>query len=122
MKNTLKEFKDFISGGNLVEVAVAFVMALYIQAVINAFVKGIILQIIAGIFDQPDFDNIGFSINDSRVMIGGFISAIINLVIVGAAVFTVVKVITKLKKPAPGEPAKPTEIELLTEIRDSLKK
>ncbi len=122
MKNTLKEFKDFISAGNLIDVAVAFIMALYIKNVIDAFINGIVLNVIAAIFGKPNFDSIGFDLGDSRILVGTFITAVVNLIIVGGAVFILVKMIAKLKKPAPGEPAKPTEIELLTEIRDSLKK
>ena len=121
MKNLLKEFKDFISGGNLIDVAVAFILALYVKAVIDSFINGIVLNVISAIVGKPNFDAIGFDLGDSRILIGTFITAVVNLVIVGAVLFAVVKGYNKLRKPAEGgEPV--TEISLLTEIRDSLQK
>ena len=122
MKNTLKEFKDFIVAGNLVDVAVAFVLALTVKTVIDSFINGIVLNLIAAIVGQPNFDSIGFDLGDSRILVGTFITAVVNLIIVGAVLFAVVKFMAKLKKPAMGEAPAPTEVELVTEIRDALKK
>jgi len=122
MKSMLKEFKDFIASGNLVDLAVAFILALAVKDVIDSFINGIVLNIIAAIVGQPNFDAIGFDLGDSRILVGTFVTAIVNLIIVGAALFFVVKVMSKLKKAEPAVDAAPTELSLLTEIRDSLKK
>ena len=122
MKNTLKEFKDFIATGNLVDFAVAFVLGLAVKEVIDAFIKGIVLNGIAAIVGEPNFDSIGFDLGDSRILIGIFITAVVNLLIVGAVLFAIVKAMNALKKPSATEAPAPTEIDLLTEIRESLQK
>lgn len=123
MKNTLKEFKDFIAGGNLVDVAVAFIMALYIKELVDSFIQGIVLRFVAAVVGKPDFSSIVIPLwGEKDLLVGTFITALVNLIIVGAVLFTVIKAMNKMKKPVEGEPAAPTEIELLTEIRDALKK
>ena len=121
MKNTLKEFKDFIASGNLVDTAIAFILALYIKSVVDSFINGIVLNIIAAIVGKPNFDSIVIGIDDTDILIGTFITAVVNLIIVGAVMFMVVKAMAKLKKEE-AEAEVVTEIGLLTEIRDSLKK
>lgn len=120
MKNLAKEFKDFIAGGNLIDTAIAFILALYIKEVVDSFINGIVLNVLAAIVGKPDFDAIGFDLGDSRIYIGTFITAVVNLVIVGAVLFVVVKGYNKIRKQDDGEVV--TELSLLTEIRDSLKK
>jgi len=122
MKNTFKEFKDFVATGNLVDVAIAFIMALYIKDVIDSFVNGIVLNFVSGIVGKADFKSLHFNIGDSPILYGTFITAIVNFVIVAAVMFIIVKAMAKLKKPVEGETSVPTEVQLLTEIRDSLKK
>ena len=124
MKNTLKEFKDFISSGNLVDLAVAFVLGLAVKAVIDAFINGIVLRIIAAIVGKPSFDDIGFFLGDTRILVGTFITAVVNLLIVGGVLFIVVKAMAKMKKKEEEQPetAAVTELSLLKEIRDSLQK
>jgi large conductance mechanosensitive channel len=123
MNKTLKEFREFIAGGNLIDVAVAFIMALYIKELVDSFIQGIVLRFVAAVVGKPDFSSIVLPLwNDKNLLIGSFITALINLVIVGAVMFAVIKAMNKMKKPTPDSPAILTEIELLTEIRDSLKK
>lgn len=121
MKQTLKEFKDFISSGNLVDLAVAFVLGIAVSQVITTFINGIVMNFIAAIVSQPDFSSVGFDLGDSRIQLGNFINACVNLVIVGAVLFVIVKAMNKMKKADQGAEAV-TELSLLTEIRDSLKK
>lgn len=123
MKNMLKEFKEFIATGDLVTTAIGLVMALYTKAVIDKFMEGVVNPIIAAIFGKTDLSAIGFDLGDSRVSIGLVISAIIDLVVVGFVLFLVLKAYNnyKAKSEAPAAPAGPTEVELLTEIRDSLR-
>ena len=96
MKNTIKEFKEFIASGNLVDFAVAFVLGLAVKAVIDAFINGIVLNAIAAIVGQPNFDAIGFNLGDSRILIGTFMTAFVNLLIVGAVLFVIVKIMNKM--------------------------
>ena len=123
MKNTIKEFKDFIATGNLVDFAIAFVLGAAVKSVIDNFVDKIALQLVAAIVGKYSFNDITIPLWSGKSLgIGYLITAVINLLIVGAVLFTVVKAMNKMKKPVEGAAPAPTEIELLTEIRDSLKK
>ena len=123
MKKMLNEFKDFIATGNLIELAVGLILALKVKDVIDMFMEGVVNPIISAIFGQPDMSEVlAFDLGDSRVMPGLVITALINLVVVGFVLFMIIKAYNKMKKPAaPAGPAGPTEVELLTEIRDSLR-
>ena len=116
----LQEFKDFITKGNIVEVAVGLIMALYFQAIIDAILEGVLYPIIAAIFGKPDFREIGFDLGDAFISIGLVIDAAISFVIVAFILFLVVKGYNKMKE-AEAEEAGPSETDLLTEIRDQLR-
>lgn len=83
----LKEFKDFLMRGNLIELAVAFVMGVAFAAVLNAFVTDIVTPIIGAIVGKVDFSNLTFTIHKSRFFYGSFITALIQFVTISAAVF-----------------------------------
>lgn len=83
----LREFRDFLLKGNLIELAVAFVMGVAFAAVLNAFVADVITPIIGAIVGKTDFSNLTFSIHHSRFLYGAFITALIQFVSIGAAVF-----------------------------------
>jgi large conductance mechanosensitive channel len=83
----LKEFRDFLLRGNLVELAIAFVLGLAFAAVVNSLVNNLIMPIIAMIFGKPDFSNLAFTINDAEFRYGAFITAAIQFVAIAAAVF-----------------------------------
>jgi large conductance mechanosensitive channel len=117
----IKEFKDFIAGGNMLELAVAVILGAAIGAVIDAFTTNVMMQIIAAIVGEPSFDQLSFDLNDTPIGYGSVITAFIRLVMVGLVLFFMVKAYNKIKKPAEAGPAGPTEVELLTEIRDSLR-
>ncbi len=120
MKNMLSEFKDFINKGDIVTIAVGLIMALTFKAIIDALIAGVIEPIIAAIVGETDFSTIGFSIGDAFLSIGLVIQAILNFVIVAAILFMIVRAYNNMRKPE-DEAAGPTEVELLTEIRDSLR-
>ncbi|HSP30231.1 MAG TPA: large conductance mechanosensitive channel protein MscL [Ilumatobacteraceae bacterium] len=120
MTSMLKEFKDFINRGNLVELAIAFVLATAFAPVVLSIVDNIFMPIIAAIVGEPDFSELGFDIGDARINYGTPLTLIINFVIIAFVCFLVVKAYNKMKKPAEADSG-PTEIELLTEIRDSLR-
>jgi len=120
MSNFVKEFKDFISRGNLVELAVAFVLGLAFAALVTSLVEDIFTPIIAAIFGQPDFSSMSITLGDSEILYGSFLNAVINFVVVAFVLFLVVKAYNRFKRDKGEDPAGPSEIELLTEIRDAL--
>jgi large conductance mechanosensitive channel len=117
----LQEFKDFITKGNIIEVAVGLIMALYFQAIIDSLLEGVLYPIIAAIFGKPDFRAIGFDLGDAFVSIGLVIDAVISFVIVAFILFLVLKGYNKMKDDAAAEDSGPSETDLLAEIRDQLR-
>ena len=83
----LKEFKDFLMKGNIVDLAVAFVVGLAFAAVVNSLVNDLIMPIIAMIIGKPNFSDLTFSINDAVFRYGSFITAVITFVAIAGAVF-----------------------------------
>lgn len=134
----LKEFKDFIMTGNVVDFAVAVIMAGAIGLVINGFVADIIMPIVGHFSGGVDFadkviwltdpeikDGVMVEGTGSAIRYGKWINSIISLIVVGFVMFLMVKAYNKTKKPvveAPAAPAGPTQEELLAQIRDLLKK
>ncbi|HMQ45410.1 MAG: large conductance mechanosensitive channel protein MscL [Confluentibacter sp.] len=132
----LKEFKEFAMKGNLVDIAVAFVMGAAFNKVVTSFTAGIVSPLVGLIF-QSDFNELKYVINpgvvndagevtgEIAVLYGSFITSLIDFIIVAFVMFMLIKGINKMKKkeePAPAAPAGPTQEELLTQIRDLLKK
>ena len=125
----VKEFKEFINRGNVVDLAVAVVIGASFKLVIDSFSVDIIGGILSAIGGQPDLSGLTVTVGEGEIYWGRFVTAVINFVITAFAVFLVVKAINKmhdkLSKPAEPEPEKapePTKEEvLLTEIRDLLK-
>jgi large conductance mechanosensitive channel len=121
MKKMLDEFKAFINQGDVVTIAVGLVLALYFKTIIDKILEGIITPIIAAIFGKADYTSIGFDIGDARISIGLVIGAIIDFIAVAFVLFLIIKAYNKMKPAKDEAPAGPTEVELLTEIRDSLR-
>jgi large conductance mechanosensitive channel len=121
----IKEFRDFLMRGNLVELAVAFVLGLAFAALIASFVDDLMLPVVAMIIGEPDFSGLDFTINDAVFRYGAFITALITFVTTAAAVFFfVVKpmnaLVARVRPPA-DEPIPDEERrhqELLTAIRE----
>jgi large conductance mechanosensitive channel len=122
--------------GNLVDIAVAFVMGAAFNKVVTSFTGGIVSPLVGLIF-KSDFKDLKFVINEGvindagekvgevAVLYGDFLTNLIDFIIVAFVMFMIIKAITKMKKkeaPAPAPPAGPSEIDLLKEIRDALKK
>ena len=87
MPQLLKDFREFILRGNLVDLAVAVVIGTAFTAVVTAFVKDIVTPLIAAIGGNPDFSELAFTINGSRFAYGDFINALISFLIIAAVVF-----------------------------------
>ena len=118
MKTFLREFKDFINKGDVVTIAVGLIMALYFTKIVDAVLNGVINPIIAAIFGQSSFVDIGFDVGDARISIGLVIDAVISFVVVALFLFLIVRAYNRMKMPTP---AAETEISLLTQIRDELR-
>ena len=95
----LKEFRAFILKGNLVEIAVAFIIALAFAAVVASFVADIVTPIIAAIFRQPDFSSLKIDIGESAISYGKFLNAVITFLIVGFVMFLIVKAYNRVSDP-----------------------
>jgi large conductance mechanosensitive channel len=122
----LKEFRDFLVKGNLVELAVAIVMGIAFGLVIKSLVDNLITPII-GMVGGVDFSHETFSINGSTFKYGQFINDLIAFVLTAAAVFFVIVkpvnvIMARIRKPEEVAPDAPTETALLIEIRDLLAK
>ena len=83
----LKDLKDFLLRGNIVELAVAFVLGVAFGALVNSFVNNLVMPIVAMIIGKPDFSDLTFTINDAVFRYGAFITQLISFVAVAAAVF-----------------------------------
>jgi large conductance mechanosensitive channel len=123
----LKGFKDFLLRGNVIDLAVAVVIGAAFSKVVGAFADDFIGGIIGAVGGSPNFGTAGFTVNDSPIILGSTINAIINFVIVAAVIYFVVVVpVSKLmeRRKAGLEPevqATSEDIALLQEIRDLLK-
>jgi large conductance mechanosensitive channel len=122
----IKEFRDFLLRGNLVELAVAFVIGLAFAGLVASFVDSLILPIVAMIFGEPDFSDLDFTINDAVFRYGAFLTALITFVTTAAAIFFfVVKPMNAVMarvRPPEEEPIPDEERrhqELLAAIRES---
>jgi large conductance mechanosensitive channel len=121
----LQEFKEFVNKGNIVDLAVAVVMATAFKPIVDTFVNGVLLQIVAAIFGEPNFDTLSVNIGNAAIMYGTVITAAIQFFFVALAVFFVLKTYNATRRGEEAEepvdePTGPSEIDLLTEIRDSL--
>ncbi len=128
MKKLYQEFKDFAFSGDIVGLAVAFVMAAAFGAVVSALVEFVVMPIVGIIFGEPSFDDLTWTINDSVILYGSFVTALIKFLAIALGVFFfIVKPYQAYqdRKAAEEEetPAEPSEdIKLLTDIRDLLRR
>ena len=129
MKKFFDEFKEFISRGNVMDMAVGIIIGGAFTAIVSSLVADIITPIIGMLMGGIDFSSLAVTVGSANLTYGNFIQAIINFLLVAWVLFLIVKAMNKMKrkeeeKPAePEAPAEPPEdIVLLREIRDSLKK
>jgi large conductance mechanosensitive channel len=118
----IKEFKEFISRGNVVDLAVAVVIGAAFTGVVLSFTNDVLMQIIAIFGDEPNFSAYSLTVRNSEIRWGAFLTALINFLIIAFAIFLVVKAVNKLQsmRKSPEEELEETEVELLTQIRDAL--
>lgn len=124
----IKEFREFILRGNVIDLAVAVVIGGAFGAIVNSLVNDILMPLIGIIIGGIDFSGLSLQVGKANLAYGNFIQAVINFLLIGLALFFVIKSINRLQgqlaKPeeAKAEPeAPPADIQLLQEIRDLLK-
>jgi large conductance mechanosensitive channel len=135
----IKEFKEFAMKGNLVDMAVAFVMGAAFGKVVSGFIDGMVMPVVGKLVAGVDFASLKYILSDAQIDASGkvivaeasikygeFITIMIDFMLVAVVMFMVIKAINKMKKKQaeiPATPAEPTEDQvLLREIRDLLKK
>ena len=122
----LNEFKDFISKGNVMDMAVGIIIGAAFTAIVGSLVADLITPIIGIFMGGLDFAGLTATVGEAKLTYGNFIMAIINFLVIAFVVFMLVRQVNKMKKAeepaAPAAPAGPTAEELLAEIRDALKK
>lgn len=121
----LQEFREFITKGNLVTLAVGFIMGVAFSAIVSSLVNDVIMPVVAIPFGQPDFSTLTWTINDAEIRWGAFVtSAVVFLLTALAVFFFIVKPYNTLETRIGSEDAEedpgPSELDLLTEIRDLL--
>jgi large conductance mechanosensitive channel len=133
----IQEFKDFVNKGGVFEAAVGLILALAFAPVVQGLVDHIIMPIVARIFGQPDFNDLKIglggaqevTLDDGTVVLqepaieyGAWLTEVISFLLIALVIFMLVKVYNRANEPEPEEEAGPSEIDLLTEIRDGLAK
>jgi large conductance mechanosensitive channel len=106
----LREFREFLMRGNIVDLAVAFIAGVAFSAVVTSLVSDVIMQLVAAVAGKPDFSALTLTLNDSVIGYGAFLTALINFVLTMAAVFFLVvkpvnSLTTRFVAPAQGEPS-----------------
>lgn len=128
----LKEFKEFISRGNVVDLAVGVIMGSAFGKIVTSLVNDIIMPLVGAIIGGIDFTSLSITIKDSKIMYGSFIQNVVDFLIIAVCIFIMVKVVNKLnnlhkkkeemEEEVKEEIKKSDEALLLEEIRDLLKK
>ena len=130
MKKFMAEFKEFISKGDVMSMAVGIIIGGAFTAIVNSLVGDVITPFLGIITGGIDFTGISITVGEANIMIGNFIQAVITFLLTALVIFSIMKMFNSLKRkeeeapaPAPAEPAPiPEDIALLMEIRDLLKK
>jgi large conductance mechanosensitive channel len=118
----LKEFREFINRGNVIDLAVAVIIGGAFTAIVNSLVNDIIMPLIGVILGGIDFSAIAIQVGSATIALGNFIQAIINFLVIAFVVFLMVRAINRISKKKEAAPAAPpADVVLLTEIRDLLK-
>ena len=138
MKKFVSEFKEFISRGNVVDLAVGMIVGSAFTAIVSSLVNDVVMPVVGMLFHGIDFTTLRYVITpatedmaESAIRYGSFIQAVVNFLLVSLVVFTSMRAINRLRRkkeePAPApepapEPEPSEEILLLREIRDLMKK
>jgi len=118
----LKEFREFLQQGNVIDLAMAVIIGGAFGAIINSLVDDIFMPVIGILIGGIDFSGLSIQIGDAVILYGHFIQAIINFVIIASAMFLVIRSYNQLRSEEQSAPPKPSaEEKILAEIRDLLK-
>jgi large conductance mechanosensitive channel len=122
----LKDFRDFVMRGNVLDLAVAVVIGVAFNAVVNSLVNDVLMQIIAAVFGKPNFNDLTFTIGEGIVYYGKFLTALVNFLVVAAPLFVIIRSFEEMQKRRRGAGEdvaedKSDEVVLLGEIRDLLR-
>lgn len=124
--STLKEFKEFISKGNVFDMAIGVIIGGAFGKIVTSLVDNILMPLIGLLIGGLDFSKLAIKVKDAEIGYGLFIQNVVDFLIVALCIFFVVKLMSKFKKKKEEEPVAPAEpseeVLLLREIRDSLKK
>ena len=136
----IQEFKDFIARGNVLDLAVGVIIGGAFATITKSLTEDVIMPVVGAIFGGIDFANKFILLGDvpkgvdatnyaalkaagvAMLGYGAFITAIINFLILAFAVFLIIRQVSKMMKPAEAAPAGPSEVDLLIEIRDEMRK
>ena len=117
MKNMLKEFKEFISRGSVLDLAVGFIMGVAFSAVVTSFVNDVVMAVVGAIVGKPTFNDLTLELGDGVIYYGKFLTAVINFLIIAFVMYLVIKAFNSMRDKEEPEP-KLTEKDVLVEIRD----
>jgi large conductance mechanosensitive channel len=95
MKGVIKEFKEFAFKGNMLDLAIGFIIGAAFSAVVTALSKGVLMQIIAAIVGKPDFSKVVFKLRGTPILVGDLLTALTNFLVVAAVLFMLVKAINR---------------------------
>lgn len=121
---TIKEFKQFISRGNVIDLAVGVIIGGAFGKIVTSIVNDILMPLIGVIIGGLNFSSLSVKVGEATIMYGNFIQNVIDFLIVAACIFLLIKIISKFnkKEEKPVEVKKDEQVILLEEIRDLLKK
>lgn len=122
----VSEFKEFIAKGNAMDLAVGVIIGAAFGAIVNSLVSDVITPALLNpALKAAHVENLADLKTEGGILYGKFLAAVISFLVIAFVIFILVKVMNSMKKkevPAPAAPAGPTQEELLTQIRDLLKK
>jgi large conductance mechanosensitive channel len=114
----LEDLRKFLLRGNVIDLAVAVIIGIAFGLVVASLVNDVIMPVIGAVFGKPNFNDLTFNIGDGVVAYGKFITAVVNFLIIGTVLFFIVRAVQRFFR----QEKKPTEVDLLTEIRDELRR
>jgi len=119
----IQEFKEFAMKGSLVDMAVGIIIGAAVSEMVGVLVDSVIMPIVGILMGGKDFSSLVITVGEANIGYGAFIQAVINFVIIAFVIFMILKALNKMKASAVEEPEEePVDVQLLTEIRDLLKR
>ena len=124
MKSKIAEFKEFISQGNVMDMAVGVIIGGAFGKIVTSLVNDILMPLIGVLLGGLDFSSLAIKVGSSKIAYGLFIQSVVDFLIVAACIFSVIKIFEKFKRSQKEEEKaeKSDEVKLLEDIRDLLKK